>query len=643
MGWEVELGLRAGTLRASLWAVALAGALSLAAPTDALAFKLFGITLFGEDEADTAGIADPVFYTTTIVLTEPDSKLSAKIEEASLLVSQQDLPPAGLVGLLQRAKDDQANLVGRLYEEALYGAVVAITIEGRPIDKISVTEEWTGGTREAPVTIEVSPGPEFTFGGITLSGANGGAEAAAAEAGLVPGRRAESTTIVAAEAAILESLQRQGHAYAAIADRQIVADHASDTLDVAIIAERGPVVTLGPTIVEGADRLDPDFLAGQADIPEGVQFDPDILERARARLAKLEALASVTVRIADHPDANGVAPVIIEVSERKRRTIGAGLFYSSAEGAGTELFWVHRNLFGHAETLRLEAELGRILRATHIDDYDARFSLLYGVPGILGPDTRFDFKATALQEDPEPYNRRGVVFEALLTRDLTDHLSLTGGITYDWSRIDDSFGRNNYSLITFPASLQYDTRNDILDPTKGMFARLLAETEYETSDGALYLRTDSELRTYFALDEDERFVIAARAMAGSIWGAELRDIPAHRRFYAGGGGSVRGYEYLNIGPRAPGFGPTGGLTRVEGSLEARIKVTDTIGIVPFADAGFVTADSGFGGRDDFQASVGLGLRYYTSVGPIRLDVAFPLDRRDGDPDFAVYAGIGQAF
>ena len=176
-----------------------------------------------------------------------------------------------------------------------------------------------------------------------------------------------------------------------------------------------------------------------------------------------------------------------------------------------------------------------------------------------------------------------------------------------------------------------------------MFGRLTVEPQYEIESSSPYVETDAEFRYYFALDADERYVIAGRGLAGTIWGAEIDNIPAHRRLYAGGGGSVRGYEYLNIGPRRAGFGPIGGLARVEGSLEARIKITDTIGIVPFIDAGFVTETSGFGGNNDFQVGAGLGLRYYTVVGPLRLDVAVPLNPGEGDPDFAVYFGIGQAF
>jgi translocation and assembly module TamA len=635
--------LGAACLRRPL--VALFCALVLAASGSANAFSLFGIEFFGSSEdPERLGIVDPVSYDVEIEATDGDTALASRLAAASLLVNQADLPPSGFIGLLQRARDDRANLVARLYEEGRFGAIVLIKIDGRPEDQIAVTDEWPTDGRKVSLLVRVDPGPSYTFGKIEILGAEDNANRHVLnETGLGRGKPATSLVVVAAESALVTSWQEQGFAYATIIDRHVVADHATRTVDVTLAVQRGQRITLSGVEVMGNDRLDVGFLIQQADIPVGAVFHPSILERARQRLTRIEALASVTVRIAEAPGVDGMTPVIIEVSERKPRTIGAGVYYASTEGLGGEAFWVHRNLYGHGETLRLEAEVGRLLMADSLDEYDARFSVLYGVPGLLGPDTRLDLKATALQESPEPYDRRGAVVESTLTYDLSDRLSLNSGIVYDWARIDDAFGRNNYSLISLPVTLRYDSRDDLLDPTRGLMARLTAEPQYEIDRSSMFFMTDAEIRYYASLDQDSRFVLAARGLAGSILGADVDEIPAHRRFYAGGGGSVRGYEYLNIGPRAPGFGPTGGLARVEGSLEARIKITEDIGIVPFVDAGYVTETAGFGGEDAFQIGVGLGLRYYTAVGPLRLDVAMPLDPRKGDPDFAVYVGIGQAF
>ena len=148
---------------------------------------------------------------------------------------------------------------------------------------------------------------------------------------------------------------------------------------------------------------------------------------------------------------------------------------------------------------------------------------------------------------------------------------------------------------------------------------------------------------YHAFDEASRYVLAARVSVGGQAGAPLAAIPADMRFYAGGAGSVRGFQYYSLGPTAPGGAVIGGRSVFESSLEMRMRLTDTIGIVPFVDAGNAYASRAPDFSRPLLVSAGLGLRYYTSLGPIRLDVAAPVVRRPGDARLAVYVGIGQAF
>lgn len=622
----------------------LGAVLLLLPPSPTVAFELFGVKLFGEDEAIDAETVDPVSYTVELVIDRGAPGLLEKLNANSLLVGKQDQPPSGTIGLIARARDDESNLLALLFEEALYGATVRTLIEGRRPDQIDVTETLNAPEGKVRVTVHIDAGPEFRFGTVRLIGGDGASAREAAEkSGLIPGESASSRVIIQSESEIVKAAQRAGYPFAKVPGREIVADHATRRLDVALSVESGPAAHLGSVRIEGADRLSPEFLARQANVPSGARYHPETIARIRKDLASLDALASVSVTVEETPDENGLYPVLIEVSERKRRTIGAGAYYSSVDGLAFQTFWQHRNLFGEAESIRLDASVGRLFEADDLDEYDALFSALYSVPGFLDPRNRLNLKGTLLQEDPDPYRRRGVVFEAEIVRKVDEYLTLTGGAKFDWARIDDAFGRNSYTTVSLPVTAVYDTRNNALDPTRGVYAKVLGEPLLETGSSSFFFVADAELRHYLALDEDARFVVAARGAVGTIAEPNLSDIPAHRRFYAGGGGSVRGYDYLNIGPRVAGFGATGGLSRVEGSIEARAKLTETIGFVPFVDAGLVTAETLFGGTDDFQIGVGVGLRYYTAVGPIRLDVAIPLDPRSGDPDFAIYAGIGQSF
>ena len=193
-----------------------------------------------------------------------------------------------------------------------------------------------------------------------------------------------------------------------------------------------------------------------------------------------------------------------------------------------------------------------------------------------------------------------------------------------------------------PTQYVFDNRDDKLNAKRGFRALAFAEPAHDFLTGATFVKFRGELSAYRAIDDAQRFVVAGRVATGSIVGASLEEIPADRRFYAGGGGSVRGYEYQGIGPKDPEGNPIGGLSYMELSGELRVQVTETIGIVPFVDAGMVSEDE-FLGSARFQVGAGVGLRYLTPFGPLRIDAAVPVNPQPGDPDFAIYAGVGQAF
>ena len=185
-------------------------------------------------------------------------------------------------------------------------------------------------------------------------------------------------------------------------------------------------------------------------------------------------------------------------------------------------------------------------------------------------------------------------------------------------------------------------RDDRLNPTRGFRALASAEPSYDILNGTTFVKLRGEGSAYQALDTSGKFVLAGRAALGSIVGTSLESVPANRRFYAGGGGSVRGYAYQGIGPKDSNGQPIGGLSLFETSVEMRIAATDTIGVVPFVDAGTVSTAE-LPDLADMKVGAGIGLRYLTAFGPLRIDAAVPLNREPSDPHFAIYAGIGQAF
>jgi translocation and assembly module TamA len=620
----------------------LSGAASLAVER-AEAFELFGFKLFENDTTQAVEVVDPLSYSVTLEVAGNDIEgdLRSELEAASQLVQGADRPVSGSIGLIQRANGDFEQLIAALYENARYAGEVRILLDGRRLADLP-PDAKLGGSGPVPVRILVDPGKQFRFGDVSVRDADGRVYSAV-EQGLAPGQLARSTVILDAEQALVLELERDGHPFAKVSGRDVVADHARGLLDVSLELDAGPVAPFGQTAVDGAESVDSQFIARMAGIRQGEQYDPEELAAAEKRLRALEVFSSVNVRGSESLSGDGSVPVEVTVSERKHRYLGVGATYSSTDGGGLEAYWGHRNLFGRAEKLRIEGSVSSLGKTGQVKDMTWRGAALFEKPGVLGPASKFVSRLELEQENPDAYRRFSVEAAAGITYELTAQQTVSAGVNVEYARLTDSFNVD-LETITVALPLEYvrDTRDSKLNPTSGTRLSLLVEPTYEINGGATFVKLRAEASAYRALDADKRFVLAGRVAAGTIYGASLASVPANRRFYAGGGGSVRGYGYQDIGPVNAAGQPTGGRSLIETSAEIRIGVTDTIGLVPFVDAGLVSASETFSGAK-FKAGAGIGVRYSTPFGPLRVDVAVPLNKDATDPDYGIYAGIGQAF
>ncbi|WP_084650323.1 autotransporter assembly complex protein TamA [Stappia stellulata] len=628
--------------------LALAAAL-VVAPGRADALDLFGWLPFGSKssgkEDDQPAVVDPFPYTARLDVPGGSPGLKDALTASSELLSQRDRLPSGEAGLIARAISDFERLIGRLYVEGFYAGTVTIRVAGLDLQQ-ALGAASLPGPRPVPVTISVDPGPLFSFGNIDISSSEdipgvSGRLSEGASYGLVPGETANSQKILQAERAIVSDLKAAGYPFARISRREIVADHDTNRLDVRLAVAAGRAARFGAVSVSGAEVTDPDFIVTQAMLPVGEAYSPAKLNRATERLNDLGIFSSVRIVPADSIGPDGLLPVTIEVSERKRNVIGVGANWSSSEGFGAESYWRRRNLFGRGELLSIEGSVGRIADNSLSDlEYSARIAL--EKPGAFGPQTRFTTSLGAKQEVPDAYRSRSITADAFYERDVNDSLSFKLGGEVQYADENDVFGNQTYLLTGVIGQVNYDTRDDPLNPTKGINALVFAEPAYDARGGNAMLFTRGQISAYQALDEAARFVLAGRLGAGSIIAPSVRDIPAARRFFSGGGGSIRGYAYRNVGPRRNGE-VTGGRSFFEASGEIRVKATDTIGVVGFVDAGnsFDAMYPDF--SQGLKVGVGAGLRYFTPVGPLRFDFAVPLDPEKDDPDFAIYVGLSQAF
>jgi translocation and assembly module TamA len=465
--------------------------------------------------------------------------------------------------------------------------------------------------------------------------------------GFATGARARAGAIGAASDLAVEQWRQHSYAKARETAREVVANHPTSQLDVAITVDPGGPARYGPVRVTGSRRTDPAFVAYMANLPKGQSFDPDDITAADNRLAQLGVFSSIRIEEADAIGLDGLLPITVRVQDRRPRTIGIGGTLSTIDGLGIEAFWVHRNLFGRAERLRFDASILGLGESSDPRDYDYNFGVTFTRPGFINPDSSLIAGVVARQLDVDTYREQSVSARVGLSRTFTDRL--TGDIfaVASRARYEDDFGIRHFTTFGLLGHLAYDRRNDILDPARGYYLAAEVLPFYEAEFGNPALRATIEGRAYLPFGLDARHVLAGRAKVGSYLGPSAAESPPDMLFFAGGGGSVRGYAYRSIGVEVPDIdgepGVIGGSGLYEASAEFRTRFGERFGGVAFVDAGYVTEDMLPSEDDKVRVGAGLGLRYFTGIGPIRFDLATPIDPRPEDSAVALYIGIGQAF
>jgi translocation and assembly module TamA len=444
---------------------------------------------------------------------------------------------------------------------------------------------------------------------------------------------ARSETILEAERRVTARLGEQSYPFPKVVERDVVVDHAERSASVDLVVDPGPAMRFGALAIEGLQRVDPRFVRGYVPWREGDGYNSFLVTHLRRTLAETGVFSSVKVEPAREAAADGVLPIKVVVVEAKRHFVGGGVNYSTAEGPGAKIFWGDRNVFGGGEKLELKARYSRLIYGASAD-FRRPNVFVHGQDLLLG--TAVDV------EDTDAYESQRYKISGLLERQVSPILSVSGGVTFERSEIDENDQSNIFNLVGFPLGLRRDTTDNLLDPTKGGRLTLTATPYYNADASFLSARIRDSL--YVPLNSDRSIVVAGWASVGSILGRDTQDIPADKRFYSGGGGSIRGYGYQLVGPLDADNDPIGGRSLIELGAEVRFKITDSIGLSPFIEAGNVydTVLPKLGRK--LLVGAGLGFRYYTPIGPLRLDVGVPLDRRAGvDDAFQVYISLGQAF
>ena len=552
--------------------------------------------------------------------------------------------------LAAQAREDETLLNRMLRVYGYYDAQVIRSVAG-----IDPGELEAGETQDARpgVRFDIIPGAQYTVGAVDL----GALRAAGADYEMLR----QSYGVFSGDPLLMDAVENErfdldtalgenGYPFATIDDPAIMIDHARQQGDVAMPVAPGGKYDFGNVVSSLPEFLSSEHLADIARFEPGdLYLRSDELDLRQAILAT-GIVGSVTITPVETQPPSGTQPgrvdLQVALTEAPLRTIAGSIGYGTEEGIRLEGSWEHRNLFPPEGMLRFRGIAGT---------QEQLLGVTLRKNNFRGRDKILTVDAFASTLDYEAYDARTVslvgtyervstlLFQKPLSWSVGLELVATGEREAD---ANGNFGpRQTYFVGATPLYAQIDTSDDLLDPTRGwrLGGRFSPEVSRTNGTQSFYLRSQADVSFYRQVSE--RVVLAGRLRLASIPGASLSDIAPSRRLYAGGGGSVRGYGYREIGPRNSEGDPSGGRSLTEMSLEARIRtplLDGALGVVPFIDAGTVGSDA-MPGFDEIKYGAGIGARYHSSFGPIRLDVAVPLNPGPNDSWVAVYVALGQAF
>jgi translocation and assembly module TamA len=666
------------------------------------ALLLGGCGSSGERESG-PGIVDPdsgISYSVELH-GSADEDVAELLENALKLYTLAHRKPASKARLRRRAESDMEAAVAVLRSEGYYKGQASFAIsdprvaaqaaagvreEGESaVESSTVNQDDTTSPEESlqvspeqsgyVVNVTIEPGPRFSLANMSVEPpvTAQGLEMASIEAfGVAPGAPARAAEIVEAEARAVDWLAERGYPYAKFKDRTVVANMQQHTLSVTSIVVPGPRVRFGELNFEGLQSVQAQYLQSYVPWDENALYARSAVEKFQTSLFSTNLFDSVSVqpsslaqiameearqaKVANDKVPGGQqadddgqrqttsasselsVPITVSAAEAKHRSVGFGARFSTDEGPEATAFVEHRNLFGANETGRATIIGGPKRQGLSLSIRKPQF---WSGPNVLFGSLVLGNKTT------DAFDERGINLLGGLEHRLNKRLTVSGGLSVELVEVDNNLDGDFDVVRLFgaPLTARYDASNSLIDPTRGyrLNASVTPYVGTYLDESLLFTSTNITGSIYLPLDSKKRYVFAARTRIGTVLGAERDAVPANKRLYSGGGGSVRGYQTQFIGPIDDSGDPIGGRSVLEAGVEMRIRVGENFGVVPFVDAGTVSRAVFPDFSEDVQVAAGLGVRYHTIIGPIRADVALPINPREEDNAFEFYISIGQAF
>lgn len=558
-----------------------------------------------------------------------DSVFKARFDSLSAL-RQHRGEPSNAAQIDRRAREDTALLQTLMRGAGYYDALVSSSVETQAATPL--------------VVLSVEPGVQYRLKGVTLPGL---ADAGDKEA---PLRKAfnvanddpvNADAITIGEAELRTRIGEQGFPFAQIGQSTVVIDHATQTATLELPVSPGGERRFGSVFTAANRLMGASHIQKIARFKPGALFDESALDDLRRALIQTGIVSSAEVKPVEGK-LPGTVDIDVALLPAPLRTVAGELGYGTGEGVRAAISWTHRNLFPPEGALTVRAVAGTqeqsggvIFRRNNFEGRDRVLTAQATASNV----NRAAFQAQTFTLSGSLERHTTIFFQKAWTWSLGAELSASDERDVIVSTGDPR--RRTFFIAALPTSLNYDGSDDLLNPSKGfrLGGRISPEISLQgAAFGYARIQLDGSIYKSFG----EGITLAARARLGTIAGAPRDAIAPSRRFYSGGGASVRGYGFQSIGPRDPNNDPIGGRSLTEFSIEARLKIFGPFGLVPFFDAGniYTSALPKFTG---LQYGTGVGLRYYSNFGPIRIDVGTPINPQRGDPRIAVYVSLGQAF
>lgn len=565
-----------------------------------------------------------------------------------------------LAQLARRAREDADLLRQVLRIYGYYDAQVVQSLSGFDNPGENAAEKAAGSAAspndgrpavdvdKVVVRFDVIPGPRYTLSNIALGDIAAAVDSADLRAAFAmqPGDPVNTDRILEERGHLDLKLGRTGYAFAKVGEPALIIDHEPRTGDLTLPVTTGGKYRFGQVTSSLPRYLSAGHLQTIARFRPGELYDRAMVDDLRQAILATGLVSSVTVQSREAAKPEGTAPGTVDLdvtlAKAPQRTVAGLIGFSSGEGVRLEASWEHRNFFPPEGLIRFRGVVGtreQLLGATfRRNNFRTRDQVLTA-------------DLYAQTKDTDAYNARTASFIATLERQTTlifqkPWVYSLGIEAIATSEIQSgATDRNTYFIAGLPLYAAYDGSNDLLDPQRGFRIGVHVTPTVSVTDGRKSKYVKAQFDASYYQPVAGKVVIAARTRIGTIQGTTLENIAPSQRFYAGGGASVRGYAYQAVGPKDALGDPSGGRSLTEFSLEARVKtglMGGAISLVPFVDAG--TVGTGTSPTvNGLQIGAGLGVRYQTNFGPIRIDVGTPLNRRKGDSRIGVYVALGQAF